>query len=129
MAFKAFLTVLAAVYVVQMVCKADKNSEASLTETTTEFDYYDGACPFEVLKISNNKSLVLNCTSRCGHRLNDSEPCVHSTSPPLNLTVRGDYNCTVGHCQNGTCPSNNTMQLCWANETDSKNDRSKGPTE
>nr|XP_037268643.1 evasin-1-like [Rhipicephalus microplus] len=120
MVFKAFITVLAAVYVIQMVCKAHGNSEEDMMETTTEFEYEAGACPFQVLKISNNKSLIINCTNECGYGLSDGEPCVNATNPPLNFTVRGDYNCTVGSCRNGTCPSNGTVEFCWANKTNSE---------
>ncbi|XP_037514010.1 evasin P467-like [Rhipicephalus sanguineus] len=105
MAFKACITVLAAMY-----------DSQELGEMS-----YEDWCPYETLNTGENSSLVLNCTTPCGLVLNDTMPCVNATDPPLNFASHQNYTCTVGSCHNGTCPSNNSVQVaCWANAVESE---------
>uniref|UniRef100_C9W1D9 Evasin n=1 Tax=Rhipicephalus sanguineus TaxID=34632 RepID=C9W1D9_RHISA len=113
MAFKACITVLAAVYVVQNLCVAHVDLDLDSGSSSSSEEDYEGSCLYPILHIANNKSLALNCTSSCGDNLNDTMPCVNATNPTLNYNTTNYYNCTVGLCNNGTCHSNNTVQLCW----------------
>ncbi|XP_049270798.1 uncharacterized protein LOC119388886 isoform X2 [Rhipicephalus sanguineus] len=88
MAFKACITVLAAMY------DSEELGEVS----------YEDWCPYETLNTGENSSLVLNCTTPCGLVLNDTMPCVNATDPPLNLPASKLH----VHCwilSHGTCPS------------------------
>uniref|UniRef100_A0A131YHW9 Evasin n=1 Tax=Rhipicephalus appendiculatus TaxID=34631 RepID=A0A131YHW9_RHIAP len=114
MAFKACITIIAAVYAVQILCGADENSVYTTTETLDEDFDYSSSCMYPVMHIANNDSLAINCTMECGSYLNDSMPCVNMTSPPLDYNrTSTNYTCTVGSCNNGTCPSKNETVPCW----------------
>uniref|UniRef100_A0A6G5A830 Evasin n=1 Tax=Rhipicephalus microplus TaxID=6941 RepID=A0A6G5A830_RHIMP len=115
MAFKACITVIAVVYAVQLLCGAsEENSNRRSSEYGSEYDYND-SCLYTYLNTSRNMTLVVNCTMECGEMLNNSLPCVNVTYPPLNFSnPHLNYTCTVGSCNNGTCPSNGTNTTCWA---------------
>uniref|UniRef100_A0A224Y913 Evasin n=1 Tax=Rhipicephalus zambeziensis TaxID=60191 RepID=A0A224Y913_9ACAR len=113
MAFKACITIIAAVYAVQILCGAEEDSVETTTETW-DGDYGDATCLYQVMQIGNNKSLAINCTMECGSYLNESMPCVNSTVPALVYnTTRTNFTCMVGSCHNGTCPSINETVPCW----------------
>uniref|UniRef100_A0A6G5A820 Evasin n=1 Tax=Rhipicephalus microplus TaxID=6941 RepID=A0A6G5A820_RHIMP len=117
MAFKTCITVIAFVYAAQIICgESDKDhaspaSEGPLNET--EYDY--NTCIYNLMKTTTNLTLAVNCTMDCGETLEKGMPCVNVTYPPLNFSnPKLNYTCTVGNCENGTCPSNGTNMTCWA---------------
>uniref|UniRef100_A0A224YCA7 Evasin n=1 Tax=Rhipicephalus zambeziensis TaxID=60191 RepID=A0A224YCA7_9ACAR len=116
MAFKLCVTVIAAVYAMQLICHADKDYGDS-NETSLEESDYEGSCLYPVLHTLDNKTLAINCTANCNDGdtkiINETIPCVNMTTPPLNYSLDVNYTCTVGTCDNGTCPSNGTKVLCW----------------
>uniref|UniRef100_A0A6G5A2U6 Evasin n=1 Tax=Rhipicephalus microplus TaxID=6941 RepID=A0A6G5A2U6_RHIMP len=125
MAFKTCITVIAVVYAVQIICEASNQdsspttSEAPLNESDID---YGESCMYNILKTTTNLTLVVNCTMDCGQRLDDHMPCVNVTYPPLNFSNPDqNYTCTVGNCNNGTCPSNGTNMTCWAEFEDQSN--------
>uniref|UniRef100_L7MA80 Evasin n=1 Tax=Rhipicephalus pulchellus TaxID=72859 RepID=L7MA80_RHIPC len=128
MAFKTCITVVAVVYAVQLLCGAHESSHGSHSTSLSEEDpdnsaaeypeyyYDDGTCTYPAIHVPDNKTLALNCTANCfkGRTavLNDTIPCVNATTPSLTSSIQR-YNCTVGFCLNGTCPSNHTVLPCW----------------
>uniref|UniRef100_A0A6G5A8C2 Evasin n=1 Tax=Rhipicephalus microplus TaxID=6941 RepID=A0A6G5A8C2_RHIMP len=111
MVIKAYITVIAVAYALQILCGAETGTETS----TEEYEYGEESCLYTVLRTADNRTLSLNCTLGCGHLQNDSIPCVNATYPPLNFSnPTANYTCTVGDCHNGTCPSNGTNVTCWA---------------
>uniref|UniRef100_A0A224YCD7 Evasin n=1 Tax=Rhipicephalus zambeziensis TaxID=60191 RepID=A0A224YCD7_9ACAR len=115
MAFKACITIITAVYAVQLLYGACGNSTDPNVDDT-EYDYGDATCLYSAINIPNNDTLALNCTLTCFNgtqkAINESLPCVNATTPSLNSSVK-HYNCTKGYCSKGICYSNHTVVLCW----------------
>ncbi|KAL1487228.1 hypothetical protein MTO96_008173 [Rhipicephalus appendiculatus] len=130
MAFKLYVTVIAAVYAMQLICRAHEDSfqtteltstadggSGDSNETLSEESDYEDSCLYPVLHTSDNKTLAINCTATCyggdTKIINETIPCVNMTMPPLNYSLHVNYTCTVGNCDHGTCPSNGTQVPCW----------------
>uniref|UniRef100_A0A6G5A8F2 Evasin n=1 Tax=Rhipicephalus microplus TaxID=6941 RepID=A0A6G5A8F2_RHIMP len=118
MEFKTCITVIAVVFALHIICAAS-NLDPSTTSTEepsneSQIDYGD-SCMYNLLKTTTNLTLVVNCTMDCGQHVPEKMPCVNVTYPPLNFSNPNEnYTCTVGNCENGTCPSNGTNTTCWA---------------
>uniref|UniRef100_L7MC72 Evasin n=1 Tax=Rhipicephalus pulchellus TaxID=72859 RepID=L7MC72_RHIPC len=106
------VSALCALHVLYAVCEGTEDEE---------YDYYDSATPMTCGLINSTRGMMVppNCTVVC-----HNTTAYWNQTAPDNSTCFGSYNktgsaqhvrytCSVGHCKNGTCVTDNVNVDCW----------------
>nr|L7M8Z8.1 RecName: Full=Evasin P467; Flags: Precursor [Rhipicephalus pulchellus] len=115
MALKACITVIAVVYVVQVVRGAEKSLDSD--SSGEDYELWTQGCPFLVAENRTGFGTTVSCQHNCNgaiEKVPEGEPCYTIGEDGLGrMKLNLPYNCSLGECSGGVCVPNGRSDVCF----------------